>query len=835
MNLIFSSSNRNQNGKKGNSNSINKLKSNSNSHSITKQLDFSINKINDKYRDKDSDNDYLIQNHSSFTDICYLGNKRICNEIYYDTNKDFAINDNNKIDNIVSSLTNIIVEIKENQTNKLIPERIKDECIIDMEELVDNQIKPTSNVNSYSSNILRVNSDMYKTKDYINNLEIFSIHNNNNFSITNEPTFSSKNNIILDDYQIERMSNKNILDKFLCSQQKIKGSYKNINQEFEKFDSKYNNPISMNLNMSMTLNNQTNTNTNLSNGLLHKSSSSSKDLSLLNYFNKIPSTISLSNSNHINKKIQMQNQVNESNESLVTSLNTVITDLKREIKELKTSNEKSKAIISEQEEKINQFKNNISELNSKLNSTRNVLVNILRREEANRKQKQKEWINLMMYKLGKGEKQSNINTSQLYSYDLWDDGEDILNAKNELLQIHQERDKLDNQNKDLIKKINSQKKSNQSTLQSTKELVYNTQGNNSYTNLNTDNERTNDIDLLQERAILLYKYENISRKEMKAREKLDELYKLKVNFRCEYKRIIEEEKCRFSNNQNSIGEKWPLLQNRYLLLSLLGKGGYSEVYRSYDIFDFREVAIKIHQLNYGWNETLKKAYIKHTIRENTIHENVSHKNIISHYDTLGIDKNCFCTIMELCSGPDLGTYLKLNKTLLEKEAKLIMTQILNGLMYLHIEKKIIHYDLKPQNILFHDNEIKITDFGLSKVLNSQEECIELTSQGVGTYWYLPPECFQNGDVMINPKVDIWSVGVIFYECLYGKRPFAHTMSQERIIKEGVILNARKVDFPDTPLVSIECKEFIKKCLEYNVEKRYSTREAFYCDYIRRKN
>lgn len=55
--------------------------------------------------------------------------------------------------------------------------------------------------------------------------------------------------------------------------------------------------------------------------------------------------------------------------------------------------------------------------------------------------------------------------------------------------------------------------------------------------------------------------------------------------------------------------------------------------------------------------------------------------------------------------------------------------------------------------------------------------MNLTSQGAGTYWYLPPECFKK-DPQINSKVDIWSCGVIFYEMLFGRKPFGHEMSQE---------------------------------------------------------
>lgn len=182
----------------------------------------------------------------------------------------------------------------------------------------------------------------------------------------------------------------------------------------------------------------------------------------------------------------------------------------------------------------------------------------------------------------------------------------------------------------------------------------------------------------------------------------------------------------------------------------------------------------------------------------------------------------------------MATYLRLNKSISEKEAKFIISQILSGLKYLSIEKKIIHYDLKPENILFHNGKIKISDFGLSKKLNENEENIELTSQGVGTYWYLPPECFNTEKKSnICSKVDVWSLGVIFYELLYGKKPFANSLSQEKIFREKVILDARRVDFPQFPSVSSEGKDFIRKCLEYNVNKRISILDAYSCDYIRK--
>lgn len=131
----------------------------------------------------------------------------------------------------------------------------------------------------------------------------------------------------------------------------------------------------------------------------------------------------------------------------------------------------------------------------------------------------------------------------------------------------------------------------------------------------------------------------------------------------------------------------------------------------------------------------------------------------------------FCTVLEFCEGNDLDFYLKQNKLMSEKEARSIVMQIVSALRYLNeIKPPIIHYDLKPGgspessqsghmwqlcvdllwlirfalcsgNILLVDGtacgEIKITDFGLSKIMDDDNygvDGMDLTSQGAGTYW-----------------------------------------------------------------------------------------------------
>jgi len=290
----------------------------------------------------------------------------------------------------------------------------------------------------------------------------------------------------------------------------------------------------------------------------------------------------------------------------------------------------------------------------------------------------------------------------------------------------------------------------------------------------------------------------------------------------ELKRIHNEDQSRFNNH--------PVLNERYLLLMLLGKGGFSEVHKAFDLKEQRYVACKVHQLNKDWKDDKKANYIKHALREYNIHKQLDHPRVVRLFDVFEIDANSFCTVLEYCDGHDLDFYLKQHKIIGEREARSIITQVVSALKYLNeIKPPVIHYDLKPGNILLSNGnicgDIKITDFGLSKIMDEDnynpEHGMDLTSQGAGTYWYLPPECFVVGKTppKISSKVDVWSVGVIFYQCLYGKKPFGHNQSQATILEENTILKATEVQFPTKPTVSPEAKNFIRRCLAYRKEDR----------------
>ncbi|AIO00856.1 serine/threonine protein kinase, putative [Leishmania panamensis] len=273
--------------------------------------------------------------------------------------------------------------------------------------------------------------------------------------------------------------------------------------------------------------------------------------------------------------------------------------------------------------------------------------------------------------------------------------------------------------------------------------------------------------------------------------------------------------------------------DRYVLMHLLGKGGFSEVWKAFDLVEGRYVACKIHHIQREWPTQTRTHYLRHAQRELDIMRALDHPHLTHLYDVFPRGDNMFISVMEYSNGMDLDTYLKRYRTFKEADARLIFLQVVDVLRYLaSLESPIIHYDLKPANILLHRDDptildIKITDFGLSKIIGATREgpsdnpSIELTSQGTGTYWYLPPECFETASTpRISNKVDIWSAGVIFYQMLFGRRPFAEGESQRRIWQEKLIIqSARTLHFPDAPKVSEEAKDVIRACLAFNEHER----------------
>jgi tousled-like kinase len=245
-------------------------------------------------------------------------------------------------------------------------------------------------------------------------------------------------------------------------------------------------------------------------------------------------------------------------------------------------------------------------------------------------------------------------------------------------------------------------------------------------------------DWYEQDEILRLRQASLKKEEIELQSELEKLERERNLHIRELKRIHNEDHSRFKDH--------PILHEQYLLLTLIGKGGFSEVHKAFDLKEQRYVACKVHQLNKEWKEEKKANYIKHALREYDIHKTLEHPRIVKLFDVFEIDTNSFCTVLEYCEGNDLDFYLKQHKTIPEKESRSIIMQTVSALRYLNVNIRppVIHYDLKPGNILLgtgeHSGEIKITDFGLSKQMDEDkydpEHGMDLTSQGAGTYWYV---------------------------------------------------------------------------------------------------
>ncbi|KAG5675655.1 hypothetical protein PVAND_005542 [Polypedilum vanderplanki] len=507
---------------------------------------------------------------------------------------------------------------------------------------------------------------------------------------------------------------------------------------------------------------------------------------------------------------------------------TDMTDRDTDLETSKTKLDETNRVSDEQKTQINAHAKIIEQQKSHINKCIEVVKNLLKQKSNIEKKEARQKCMQNRLRLGQFVTQRVGATFQ----ENWTDGYAFQELARRQEEITSEREEIDRQKKSLVKKrppnTEGGRKRNTSTTSATPASTSTASLHNGgdATFLKPEPVGNSSTFTLQEYyecdEILKLRHNALKKEDADLQLEMEKLERERNLHIRELKRIHNEDQSRFSNH--------PVLNERYLLLMLLGKGGFSEVHKAFDLKEQRYVACKVHQLNKDWKEDKKANYIKHALREYNIHKALDHPRVVKLYDVFEIDANSFCTVLEYCDGHDLDFYLKQHKTIPEKEARAIIMQVVSALKYLNeIKPPIIHYDLKPGNILLTEGnvcgEIKITDFGLSKVMDEEnynpDHGMDLTSQGAGTYWYLPPECFVVGKnpPKISSKVDVWSVGVIFYQCLYGKKPFGHNQSQATILEENTILKATEVQFPNKPTVSNEAKSFIRGCLAYRKEDR----------------
>ena len=248
----------------------------------------------------------------------------------------------------------------------------------------------------------------------------------------------------------------------------------------------------------------------------------------------------------------------------------------------------------------------------------------------------------------------------------------------------------------------------------------------------------------------------------------------------------------------------------YELKEVIGKGKFGVVNLGIHKKTQQQVAVKI--IN---KDSIKTTEDKELVRiEIGILKLCHHPNVVRLLDHLENEDYIFI-VTEYIEGGTLGQYFKKrNFNFSERQASSIMSQIANGVKYLH-KYGIVHRDLKPDNIMITQQNdfgiIKIMDFGLSKIVSTQEKMVD----GYGTLSYVAPEVLLR--TPYNKEVDIWSMGVILYYMLCGHLPFKG--NKEVVIAEKIVNDDLEFDEDEWEVRSKKVRELITSCLKKEPEER----------------
>ena len=266
------------------------------------------------------------------------------------------------------------------------------------------------------------------------------------------------------------------------------------------------------------------------------------------------------------------------------------------------------------------------------------------------------------------------------------------------------------------------------------------------------------------------------------------------------------------------------INETYDIQEQIGKGKFAIVYKGIHKLTGRTVAIKI--LNKKDMTIIDLELVK---TEMDVLKICQHPNIIKLYDIHENEENIYL-IMEYCQGSDLFTYIeKRGYKLNEKRACEIIHKLCAAVYYLH-SYGIVHRDLKPENIIMTDNtdnaDIRLLDFGLSKILGPTEKC----SEPFGTISYVAPEVLKQK--YYGREVDIWSIGIITYLLLCGCLPFDDEKSEKEIARQTI-----EDPVPYYPRLwkklSEDAKNFVEGCLKKNPLERMNIKDALEHNWIKK--
>ncbi len=251
-----------------------------------------------------------------------------------------------------------------------------------------------------------------------------------------------------------------------------------------------------------------------------------------------------------------------------------------------------------------------------------------------------------------------------------------------------------------------------------------------------------------------------------------------------------------------------VLGRRYEIQSKIGAGGMSDVYKANDRKLNRKVSIKILKRDFADDQN----FVTKFRNEARAAASLNHPNIVNVYD-VGEGDGIYYIVMEHIDGITLKKYIEYKKKLNIRESIEIAMQVARGLEAAH-SKKIIHRDIKPQNIMIsRDGKVKVTDFGIARAASAQT----ISSNAMGSVHYISPEQAKGG--YCDERSDIYSLGITLYEMLTGKVPFEGESTVAVALQhiQGEMIPPRKVD----PMIPVSLEKIILKCTQKKPDRRYS--------------